>query len=69
MGFINVSAADYHLTASSPLIGKGVNLGFTRDFDGKLVPATPSTGAFEYASSASSTLSAPIELENFDSVS
>ena len=48
LGFVNVSSADYHLTVSSPLIGKGTNVGLTRDFDGNLVSGTPSIGAFEY---------------------
>jgi hypothetical protein len=58
LGFVNVSAADYHLAAGSPLIGKGVNVGLTKDFDGKPVPSTPSIGAFE-AGSASSVVVAP----------
>jgi hypothetical protein len=63
LGFVNIAAADYHLTATSPLIGKGVNLGYTRDFDGKAVPATPSIGAFEYNSGGTPvTLPAPKNL-------
>jgi hypothetical protein len=56
LGFINVttgtSLSDYHLTSSSPLIGKGVNVGLTTDFDGKLVSGTPSIGAFEFVSNS-----------------
>ena len=51
LGFVNVEGSDYHLTASSPLIGKGVNLGLVRDFDGKPLPALPSIGAFEVGAS------------------
>jgi hypothetical protein len=47
LGFINISSADYHLASTSPLIGKGVNVGLSTDFDGKPVPATPSIGAYE----------------------
>ncbi|MGZ3795652.1 MAG: hypothetical protein ACXVB1_04780 [Pseudobdellovibrionaceae bacterium] len=52
LGFVNVSAGDYHLTSISPLISKGTNVGLTRDFDGNAVPNTPSIGAFEYGGSA-----------------
>jgi hypothetical protein len=57
LGFVNVTTgpsnpADYHLRASSPLIGRGVNVGLTQDFDGNPVPATPSIGAFEAGSSS-----------------
>ncbi len=55
LGFVDAAPAtgtpDYHLTATSPLIGKGANLGLARDFDGRPVPATPSIGAFEFAGS------------------
>jgi hypothetical protein len=47
LGFVNQAGGDYHLNSSSPLSGKGTNLGLTRDFDGKPVPANPSIGAFE----------------------
>lgn len=63
LGFVNVNSADYHLTSSSPLIGKGVNVDLTQDFDGNPVPATPSIGAFELAGAAGSTpLPAPANL-------
>ncbi len=47
LGFVDSSAANYRITTSSPLTGKGTNVGLTRDFDGNPVPATPSIGAFE----------------------
>lgn len=47
LGLTNVSAADYRPTTASPLIGRGVNVGLTVDFDGKPVPSTPTIGAFE----------------------
>lgn len=61
LGFVNISSADYHLTSSSPLIGKGTNVGLKQDFDGKPVPATPSIGAFE-PGSGSLPLTAPANL-------
>jgi len=62
LGFVNLSAADYHLAAGSPLIGKGVSVGLTRDFDGKPVPATPSIGAFEAGSAAPVAVNPPSNL-------
>ncbi|MEZ0391078.1 MAG: Ig-like domain-containing protein [Pseudobdellovibrionaceae bacterium] len=51
LGFIDASTANYRLKATSPLIGKGTNVGLTRDFDGNPVGANPSIGAFELAGS------------------
>lgn len=51
LGMVNVDKADYHLNSNSPLIGKGISVGLKQDFDGKLVLATPSIGAFEYGTS------------------
>lgn len=48
LGLVSVGN-DYRLTAGSPLIGKGVDVGLRFDFDGKAVPVTPSIGAFESA--------------------
>ena len=63
LGFTNVESADYHLTSSSPLIGKGLNVGLAMDFDGKPVPASPSIGAFELNNgSVVATLFAPQNL-------
>lgn len=63
LGFVNPGAGDYHLASSSPLIGKGANVGLTRDFDGKPVPSTPSIGAFEPGTAtAPSQLLAPSNL-------
>lgn len=53
LGFFNIEAADYRLLSSSPLMGKGVNVGLTKDFDGNPVPAIPSIGAFEPKSAVS----------------
>jgi hypothetical protein len=47
LGFVSVPMADYRLTPTSPLRGKGTYLGLTRDFAGKPVAAVPSIGAFE----------------------
>jgi hypothetical protein len=52
LGMVSSATSDYHLLATSPLIGKGVNVGLTRDFDGNPVPATPSIGAFERSTTA-----------------
>jgi hypothetical protein len=41
------SGADYHLQASSPLIGAGVVDGVSTDFDGVARSAPPSIGAYE----------------------
>ncbi|MEZ0392261.1 MAG: fibronectin type III domain-containing protein, partial [Pseudobdellovibrionaceae bacterium] len=56
LGMVDVANANYRLMASSPLIGKGENLGYTRDFDGNPLPANPSMGAFEYASGGTTPL-------------
>jgi hypothetical protein len=55
LGFVDQTNSDYHLTASSPLIAKGVSVGLSVDFDGNAVGATPSIGAFEYGTSAGAT--------------
>jgi hypothetical protein len=47
LGFLNAAGGDYRLSTTSPLAGRGANLGLTRDFAGRAVPATPSIGAFE----------------------
>lgn len=60
LGVVDPESSDYHLKSSSPLIGRGVNVGLTVDFDGKPVPATPSIGAFEGA--GSTRLPAPTNL-------
>jgi hypothetical protein len=64
LGFVNVGSADYHPVSGSPLIGKGVGLGLTKDFDGKALPSTPTIGAFEGGSGGTSTttLQAPTNL-------
>jgi hypothetical protein len=49
--FANVSALDFHLRSTSPLIDRGVNLStLTNDYDGTARPVGTSTdiGAFEY---------------------
>ena len=63
LGFVDSSAANYRITASSPLTGKGTNVGLTRDFDGNPVPATPSIGAFEPGGAGSTPLPAPGNLK------
>lgn len=41
--------ADYKPTASSPLLGAGTHLGYTRDIDRKQRPNPPSIGAYDVA--------------------
>lgn len=41
--------ADYKLTQTSPLIGAGTHLGYTRDIEGKQRPNPPAIGAFDAA--------------------
>jgi len=62
LGFVDVANADYRLTSSSPLIGKGRDVGLTRDFDGNPVGSPPSIGAFEGVGSRSEPLSPPTNL-------
>jgi hypothetical protein len=47
--FVNVAAGDLHLQAGSPAIDAGLDLGYTRDFEGNTVPqgAAPGMGAYE----------------------
>jgi hypothetical protein len=59
LGFVDVASANYRPVSGSPLIGKGTNVGLTRDFDGKTVPSTPSIGAFEGAGAAAAPQPAP----------
>jgi hypothetical protein len=42
-----VSQTDLHLRAGSPAIGRGENVGFTHDLDGKSFPANPDAGAYQ----------------------
>ena len=46
-----IDESDYHLTTSSPCIDKGIDLGFTEDFEGNTVPAGafPDIGVYEAA--------------------
>lgn len=48
--FIDLSAPDLHLQATSPAIGAGINLGYGSDFDNRPVPmdSAPDVGAYEY---------------------
>ncbi len=54
--FTNPSGGDFHLRSGSPAIDRGVDVGYSQDFDGAGVPtdgngdgaATPDFGAFEY---------------------
>jgi hypothetical protein len=60
LGFVDITNANYRPVSGSPLIGKGTNLGLTRDFDGKAVSSSPTIGAFEGGSgSAVVSLSPP----------
>ena len=59
LGFVDVNSANYRLTESSPLIGKGSSLGLTRDFDGAPVASAPAIGAFEAPNGAAAPLVQP----------
>ena len=52
--FVNGYDGDLHLLANSPAIDRGVDLGYSTDFDGQVIPAgaAPDLGAFEYNGSA-----------------
>jgi hypothetical protein len=52
--FADLTLRDLHLQPQSPAIDAGANLGYTRDFDGQVVPfgSAPDLGAFEYGSQA-----------------
>jgi Right handed beta helix region len=52
--FVNLATGDAHLTALSPAIDAGANLGYTKDYDDKPVPqgAAPDIGACEYGGSS-----------------
>lgn len=43
-----VSTEDWHLTSTSPVIGKGYNVGYDTDFDKQSWNSPPSIGAYEY---------------------
>jgi hypothetical protein len=53
-GFVNVGAVNLHLQPGSPAIDAGLSLGYTRDVEGKAVPAgaAPDMGAYEYGGAA-----------------
>ncbi len=58
-GFVNLGAGDYHLSSTATAcIDNGVNLGYTKDFDGVAVPqgAAPDIGAYEFIPSTNTTL-------------
>ena len=62
LGFVDPEARNYRLKSTSPLIGRGVNVGLTRDFDGRAVGATPSIGAFEPSSASTEAPQPPSNL-------
>ncbi len=62
LGFVDVEAANYRLKSTSPLIGRGVNVGLTRDFDGRAVGAAPTIGAFEPSSASTAAPRPPSNL-------
>ena len=48
--FVDLTRRDLHLQANSPAIDLGVDLSYTRDYDGNPVPIgpAPDAGAYEY---------------------
>jgi hypothetical protein len=48
--FVDLAGRDFRLQSQSPAINGGVDLGYTKDFEGNPVPinAAPDMGAFEY---------------------
>jgi hypothetical protein len=42
------SDCDFHIKSTSPCVGKGANVGLTRDYDGIPVKTLPDIGAYEY---------------------
>ncbi|UFS69350.1 right-handed parallel beta-helix repeat-containing protein [Geomonas sp. RF6] len=43
-----VPGSDFHPLQGSPLLGRGIYVGLSKDFDGNPVPGTPAIGAYEY---------------------
>jgi hypothetical protein len=56
--FVNVGAADFHLSPGSLAVNNGMNLGYSSDFDSKTVPegSAPDIGVFEYRDSGGTPL-------------
>jgi hypothetical protein len=48
--FTNYSGNDFTLQENSPVIGAGIDLGYSNDALGKQVPKNPSMGAYEFES-------------------
>jgi len=50
--FVDIHTYDFHLTADSPGIDEGTDVGITQDFEGNPVPSgiAPDIGAYEYVS-------------------
>lgn len=47
--FVDIGKIDFHLNPNSPAIGKGIAIpGITKDLDGKVRPALPSIGCYEF---------------------
>ena len=48
--FVNYTDRDVHLQQTSPAVNAGVNLGYIKDLDGKVVPqgTAPDMGAYEF---------------------
>jgi hypothetical protein len=59
--FVNLGGEDFHLQAGSPAINKGVNLGYTKDYEDHAVPigAAPDIGAYEYGQTVPDATSTP----------
>ncbi|MBN1162408.1 hypothetical protein JXA34_01550 [Patescibacteria group bacterium] len=64
--FVDLGNENFHLQPNSPTIDKGINLGYSSDFDGNYAPngSFPDLGAYEYFSGVSPTPASISETEN-----
>jgi hypothetical protein len=46
--FVNTGSRNFHLNSGVSAINSGVNVGFTKDYDGKTISGNPDAGAFEF---------------------
>jgi hypothetical protein len=61
---VNPLGWDYHLTPTSPAIGKGVNVNLTRDLDNIIVSNPPEIGIYEYVQTTTNVSKTNSVIEN-----